>query len=641
MDNLVSLDGLFFSRVFRVPDYQRGYSWETRQIREFLEDLEILEDNRYHYAGTVVLHQTHSGSTQKDAEGNTYLHVDIVDGQQRITTIVLLLNGIHKSLAGLSDRAKTLSRGIKKKFISTQDINGQQLFMLSLNEDTNHFFKNSVLTEQPGVEGPQITSERRLAEAKKQIYTYLAEKTGPDQSTAEEWLRALHHKVTNQLRFTLYQAEDEAEVGVIFEVMNDRGKSLTDLDKVKNYLLYASNSLDRPNDLAKDVNSAWSEILRQLMTAGLISSADEDRLLRAHWLTRYDPQSRRWQGSRSVKDEFNLRKYKGKERRATLLDRLHKYTQGLRASSVSFCDAYSPSRSEAFASFAATPNAHAQVKEWSAKLGRVRVVVPFLPILLAVRERWPQDPDKYLEVLKLCEIFAFRVYRLRGYRSDAGQATLFHIGYDVAHERKDFEDAVVSFKNNLEYWCGNKEFEALMSPENHHENQHISNAYSWRGLRYFLYEYETALALEQGASPKVAWDDLPRDLEDTIEHILPQSIEGQPYWRDRFGEPEHRRYLHDLGNLTLSTTRGNSSLGNKPFPEKRGEFGTDEYSYAGSSLYLERGLTHWQDWNPSAIEERRTRLLEWGKKRWSVDLSDVKDVEYDPDPGDEDEEGAY
>ena len=638
MDNLVSLDGLFFSRVFRIPDYQRGYSWETRQIREFLEDLEILEDNRYHYTGTVVLHQTHSGSTQKDAEGNSYRLVDIVDGQQRVTTIVLLLDGICRSLAGLSGSADTLSGGIKKKFIATQDMNGQPLFKLSLNEDTDHFFKKGVLAKQPGVETPQITSERRLAEAKQQITDYLRDNTR-DADTAEEWLRSLHHKVTDLMRFTLYQAEDAAEVGVIFEVMNDRGKSLTDLEKVKNYLLYASNSLDTDNNLARDVNAAWSKILRRLMVADLISSADEDRLLRAHWLTYHDPQSRRWQGSRSVKDEFNLRKYKDREQRATLLDRLHTYTQGLRVSSLSFCDAYAPYRSDAFASFDVNSKTRAQVKEWSAKLGRVRVLVPFLPILLAVRERWPEEPNKYLEILKLCEIFAFRVYRLRGYRSDAGQATLFHIGHDVAHQRKDFEDTIASFKNNLEYWCGNKEFESLMSPENQHENQHISNAYSWRGLRYFLYEYETTLALEQGASPKVAWDDLPRDLEDTIEHILPQSIERQPYWRDRFGEPEHGRYLHDLGNLTL--TRCNSSLGNKPFPEKRGEFGTDEYSYAGSSLYLERGLTHWQDWNPSAIEERRTRLLEWGKKRWWVDLSGAEDMEHEPHQDDEDEEGAY
>lgn len=625
MDNLVSLNGLFFSRIFRVPNYQRGYSWERRQIAEFLEDLELLGPGRHHYTGTVILHDTHSVSHENDAEGNNYLPVDIVDGQQRITTILLLLDGIRRSLASLSDRAKTLSRGIEKKFIATQDVSGQPLFMLSLNEDTDHFFKASILAEEPGVEGPQITSERRLAAARKQIADYLKDNT-KDTDTAEEWLRTLHHKVTNQIHFTLYQVEDEAEVGVIFEVMNDRGKSLTDLEKVKNYLLYASTSLDHPNNLAKAVNDAWSKILRHLMAADLISSADEDRLLRAHWLTQYNPQPRRWQGSRSVKDKFDLRKYK--ERNSALLGDLFGYTEGLRSSSVSFCDVYSPYRSGSFPSFKTNPMTRKQVIEWSAKLRRLDVTVPFLPLLLAMRERWPEDPNKYLEILKLCEIFGFRVYRLKGSRSDAGQATLFRIGYALAHKHESFDGAISQLKSELSYQCSDEEFESLMS---HH--QQIREAYAWRGLRYFLYEYETTLALEKGASPKVAWDEL--RIKDTIEHILPQSIEEQPYWRDRFGKPEHRRYLHDLGNLTL--TKGNSSLRNKPFPEKRGEIDTDEYCYAASSLYVERNLTRWQDWGPFAIDERRTQLLEWGKKRWAIDLSAVEDLEREPDLEDEGE----
>ena len=137
------------------------------------------------------------------------------------------------------------------------------------------------------MEGPQITSERRLAAAKKQIADYLASSTGTDGIIGEEWLLALYTKVATQLRFTLYQVGDEAEVGVIFEVMNDRGKPLTDLEKVKNYLLHTSTSLEVSNDLAKTVNDAWGEILRQLMAAGLVLSADEDRLLRAHWLTHH------------------------------------------------------------------------------------------------------------------------------------------------------------------------------------------------------------------------------------------------------------------------------------------------------------------------------------------------------------------
>ena len=299
-----------------------------------------------------------------------------------------------------------LSRGIAKNFIAAQEMNGQRLFKLSLNEDADHFFKTSVLAEQLGVEGPQITSERRLEAAKNKIAAYLAANIDTE-GVGEEWLRTLYTKIATQLRFTLYEVENEAEVGVIFEVMNDRGKPLTDLEKVKNFLHYTSTSLDVPNELAKSVNGAWAEILRQLMAAGLVSGTDEDRLLRAHWMAHYNPQSREWKRSRSVKDEFDLRKYQGEHK--DLLERLHSYTEGLRACCVCFCDAYQPQRPDAFEMFKSSPKTRAQVVEWSAKLGRVGVIAPFLPLLLAVRERWPNDPDKYLAVLKLCEAFAFRV----------------------------------------------------------------------------------------------------------------------------------------------------------------------------------------------------------------------------------------
>ena len=452
MNNVIPLDDLFRKRLFRVPDYQRGYSWEEQQVEEFLEDLELLGPQRYHYTGTVVLHESDSVTRPMDRDGNTYVPVEIVDGQQRITTIILLLDGISRSLEGFSATAKGLSQGIRKNFIATRGISGQPLYKLSLNQDTDHFFKSSVLAEQLGVEGPQITSERRLAAAKEMIAAYLATHLATGGEAGEKWLQTLYTKVATQLRFTLYEVEDEAEVGVIFEVMNDRGKPLTDLEKVKNFLLHTSIAIDVDNELAKAVNGAWAEILRQLMAAGLVSGADEDRLLRAHWLTHYNPQSRQWKGSRSVKDEFDLRKHR--ERREELLDSLHRYTEGLRASCICFCDAYQPGRPDSFQSFDGKPKTRREVVEWSAKLGRVGVIAPFLPILLAVRARWPNDPRKYLRILKLCEAFAFRVYRLTGYRADAGQSALFRLGYDLAHKKENFAGAVERLKRQLAYWCG-------------------------------------------------------------------------------------------------------------------------------------------------------------------------------------------
>ena len=629
MNNIVSLDELFHKRLFRVPDYQRGYSWENQQVREFLEDLELLPEGRYHYTGTIVLHEVDSDNERMDTDGNAYTPVDVVDGQQRLTTIVLLLDAIRRTLSDLSDTAKGLSQGIKKNFVSAQEINGLPLFKLTLNSDTDHFFKDSILAEQPGVEGPQITSERRLVNAKQQIARYLVDRVDNQNDTKEEWLRTLYRKLATQLRFTLYGVEDDAEVGIIFEVMNDRGKPLTDLEKVKNYLLYASTSLTVPNELGKAINSAWAEILQQLMSAELVSGNDEDRLLRAHWLVYHNPQPREWHGSRSVKEKFSLRSYAGLHQE--FLADLLSYPEGLRASSIIMCDAYNPNRTDAFGTYKAQPKVRTQVVEWSNKLRRTGYLATFVPLLMAVRRKWPHEPEKYLEILKLCELTAFRIYSWNQYRSNHGQALLFRLANELATGKRTYDGTTRRIKEHLAYWCGTNDF------KDEGPDGKQGTWYGWSGLRYFLYEYETALASEQRGSPQVHWDELnSRGLQDSIEHILPQSISGQPYWEERFTKRRHTQYVHDIGNLTL--TRHNSTYLNKPFPGKKGSVNAEGHCYAKSPFFVERELAKWENWDADAIDERRTRLLEWAQQRWTIESGDPTDTVGDIEPDETDEE---
>ena len=226
MNGVLSLDQLFHKRVFRVPDYQRGYAWEAQQIREFLEDLEILAQGRYYYTGTVVLHESGDEEPRMDSAGNSYSVADIVDGQQRITTIVLLLDAIRCALSDLGSTGQGLATGIGKNYIAATDFNGQSLHKLSLNTDCDHFFKNNVLKDLPGIEGPQITSEQRLLAAEDQIANYFDSKPDEGEEVREVRLRELYQKVVTQVRFSLYEVDSAAEVGVIFEVMEQPGHAI-------------------------------------------------------------------------------------------------------------------------------------------------------------------------------------------------------------------------------------------------------------------------------------------------------------------------------------------------------------------------------------------------------------------------------
>lgn len=615
MDYTLSLPTLFHERIFQIPDYQRGYAWEKEQVGELLEDLELLNAPRRHYAGTIVLCKLPDEPVKMGSDGALYAAHAIVDGQQRLTTIVLLLSELSRALEVYPDCAD-LAQGIRKNYVETKSIDSWPIYKLSLYGEADQFFKASILSETPGIAPPALRAAKRLQDAKEQIREYFGRRADTPESEHRQSLMEWHGKLTQHLHFNLYEVEKEADVGIIFEVMNDRGKPLTELEKVKNYLLYASRSLDveefASDELGKEVNRDWGSILGNLMGADLGSRGFEDQLLQMHWIKQHDPQAKNWNGVKSVKGRFGLRRYAG--RHADLLGDLRGYVNDLSNASVAYCDARNPRRDGAFASF--SEGDRDGLKYWSAKLLRIGVIRTFLPLLMAARQRWPSEPEKYVELVKLCEAFAFRIYRIWGARSNYRESAMFRLARDVARGM-EFGEAVREIKRAY----GSKEARRYFNEFTNAVAPSPDYGYEWSGLRYFLYEYEEHLA-GKGMSPDVSWQEVYRaGLKDTIEHVLPQGIGSQPYWQERFTTAEHKEYVHDIGNLAL--TKWNPYYGTKPFPEKKGEFGSGEKCYAEAPFYQEKEIAKQDDWTMELINARRAKMLEWARERWAVDFSDV------------------
>lgn len=623
MDNTLSLHNLFHERIFRIPDYQRGYAWEEEQVNDLLEDLELLNASSRHYAGTIVLCKRPDEPMKMGSDGTPCVMHAVVDGQQRLTTIVLLLNELSRVLDAYPECAD-LAQGIRKNYVEAKSSDDAPIYKLSLDKSADHFFKTSILSDTPGAEPPRVRSAARLRDAKEQIAGYFQRDDEHNESEEEhrQMLVEWHRKLTQQLHFNLYEVEKEADVGIIFEVMNDRGKALTELEKVKNYLLYASRSLDveesSSDELADAVNEAWAVILENLMAAGLGSPGFEDQLLQMHWIVKYEPQAKKWDGVKSVKGKFRLSRHSGQH--AKLLGDLREYVEGLRDSSVAYCDARNPRGDGAFASF--PEDARDGLKYWNAKLLRIGVIRTFLPLLMAARQRWPKEPEKYVELVKLCETFAFRAYSVWGARSHYRESAMFHLAHAAAAHRLDFVEAVREMKNSYGSREARRGFDEFMDATD------TWPLYEWSGLRYFLYEYEEHLATERSAPPKISWQEVTRvGLKDTIEHVLPQGIGRQPYWQERFTAAEHKEYVHDIGNLAL--TKWNSYHSDKPFPEKKGEFGAKTADgeelrcYANAPLFQEQEVAQYADWTKESIDARRAKLFAWARDRWAVDFSDV------------------
>jgi hypothetical protein len=345
-DLVKSLSEIFSNRVFYIPDYQRGYAWDEKQWNDFTQDLELLPEDKNHFFGTLTIKATCAKKIM-DEEGRAYIPFEVIDGQQRLTTTIIFLQAIHDELLNFRE-FKPLANGLKEMYLANLDLSRQPFTKLRLNRDCRDFFEESILGFNRDVQGPTIRSHELLQGSLSYYKNYLKTQHLSMKDEYPQWLKNLLFKITQHLSMIVYEVDDVQDAGIIFETMNDRGRSLSELDKVKNYLLYISSKLDLPSDpdLVERINRTWTHIFEKLMSADLASIANEDQLLRAHWLTIYNPDATQWKQSRSIKELFDLKAYTGQHNQ--LLQDLRDYLDTLRSAATAYSDLYCPEHPDAF-----------------------------------------------------------------------------------------------------------------------------------------------------------------------------------------------------------------------------------------------------------------------------------------------------
>ena len=272
--NLKTLSEIFNDKIFRIPDYQRGYSWGKHEVEDFWRDLENLGKDKYHYTGMLTL--------DKDTD---YYHV--IDGQQRLTTIAILLKNI---LDKFDDEDWINDDYQKKKAVDTylykfkrDSKNPNIIFGYEENNPSYLFYKNEIL-EIPckSNDYEQTMYTKNLENTNKLFSNKLKDFTKKN-------LEVLFCKITKQLKFNLYEIEktDGLDEYVIFETMNNRGKPLTTLEILKNRLIYLTTLLDNDDNdkkiLRDNINLSW-KIIYEYIGKEINKKIIDDKFLKEHWL---------------------------------------------------------------------------------------------------------------------------------------------------------------------------------------------------------------------------------------------------------------------------------------------------------------------------------------------------------------------
>ena len=662
MNDLISLNTLFNSKLFRIPDYQRGYSWNHQQLEDFWSDLFNLRSEKVHYTGMISLKKLTKEET-KDWDNEEWLLEEdysayhVVDGQQRLTTIIILINEIVNYYRSISKDEngnqldddliyikKTRLSDVVEKYLYKIDTSSPiktktYKFGYEVDNPSYEFFKHKILGEKLSGELEETFYTLNLEYAKKFFYDKVHSVNG---SVLEE----IYKKLTQYMQFNIYYIDDDFNVFMAFETMNNRGKPLSYLELLKNRLIYLSTLFDEKPSQKNIVRDNIMDSLKGVYTylgKNKNNPLQDNEFLQNHWMIyfKYTRSNKITYNSFLLNDYFNEKniydnfdnyveqdQYEdtddddiieiSEEQNKTLnVDNKHKltlseindYVLSLKDIATYCYRLYNPSDE---------PN-----KEIRNYLERLNILgfANFKPLITVLLSKDSIQDEKKIEALKAMERFVFIYHRLSGISGTAKNSYFYGLAHKLYYDEIDI-DVLISEINKMDIISSNNVISSLgvLNKINTLFNGNNFGFYSWATLRYLLYEYEKHLISGQGTIKLLPEDYFKADDKDTcsIEHIYPQTPEDE-YWINQFvdyNDDEKYRLTGSLGNLLPLSKAINSSFQNDPFEQKKNGTDRRERCYA-NGCYSEIEVSKVQDWDAEEILKRGLKIVDFMEHEWN------------------------
>ena len=663
MNDLLSLTDLFNRSIFRIPDYQRGYSWEELQLEEFWSDILNLLPNRDHYTGMISLKKL-DGEYTSDEKWNderwlldnwNYNAYHVVDGQQRLTTFIILINEIvlfykrinpDKEMNQIFINSIPLNK-IEEDFLviskpDSADIIKTFKFGYEVDNPSYEFFKHKILGEPNSGLLNETFYTLNLENAKKFFSDRLQEEYDKNGIHSIE---DIFRKITQKLKFNMYYIDNDFNVFVAFETMNNRGKRLSNLELLKNRLIYLSTIFSDEEDnkkaIRKNINNTWKDVYGYLGKNKLKALNDED-FLQDHWIIYfgYTRSNKVTYSSFLLNDYFNqnnisdkyiiktqeenndeinidnldVSEIETKEENVTenkkeklTLGSISKYINSMKSLIPYWYIVQNPEEYESIG----------EVRAMLQKLNRLQFVYfkPLITVLLSKKDITESDK---VDTLKKIERFIFLHFRLVNYQSTYKNSFFWNLAHKFYINEVSL-DEVNEELDKIDYLSDNKV--ANMNAILNNINRLFKNYkgyYSWPAKAYFLYEYELYLMNNQ-ANQKIYPENLfKKDEKDkvSIEHIYPQTDTNE-YWVERFGNytDTQRKYLNgSLGNLLPLSLSINVKLQNYSFDDKK--HGLDRTRGYENGSHSEMQVAKCLEWTPEEILNRGLTMISFMEKRY-------------------------
>ncbi|SJZ88761.1 Protein of unknown function [Pilibacter termitis] len=564
--NNADIETFFSSKSvkYTIPVYQRAYAWQKQEWQTFLEDLkESLQGENQYFYGNILLEKINSSNKE----------FDIIDGQQRLTTVIIFIRAV---INVLSEKETELSvekfdrEEIKKNYLIYQ----KRIKFIPVEYDSTAW--EAIIVRNDGQFKPESTSQRRYVECKVFFEEELRK------LTTEEILALFYKLQASEVNIITLSGKKESSL--MFELQNNRGKELTNLEKIKAffmYKIYSNTSADETENLIEGLSRTFEEIYR---TLSYIAILNEDQVLRYHnqaYLNGYA-----YRNIDDVKDEL------------------------LKSENpVNWIGEYSTNLLKSFKYIKEFEQDTIEEKRNLEKLGIPAWTWPFI---MKGYQYYSNPLPQRREYLQLLEKIAFRdkLISTRAKFEDRLNPILKNF-------KGDFQNLSLSIKEMLGescYWANYRFNEVLNG-----SYQLTSNTQA-QLLRYIFWEYEKFIQNKGYSINEVELEN------EEIEHISPQTeptdknkssgydLNEKGLYDDEFKE----KYLNSIGNLLLISKSHNASIGNKPFSEKLNSYRNNPLLNQQAEIKdyvddLERPV-----WKREQITKRGKAIIDFVLKRWKI-----------------------
>ena len=591
-------------KEFQVPKYQRDYVWWKTQIQQLINDID--ENDLGHFLGTIILFSC------KNSSNNATVN-EIIDGQQRITTLSLILSRLYREFKDIWEEChSTVSdMDFMKQYWNTmqniEDVllkndNEPRLKLAVTNKNNDKYvytlYINKVLKEEKDFANFGNTTFGHSVKYIDDLITNMLD----GYTNTEDKLKYLieYSKKVLSVIIAPITTDNYADAYKLFECINNRGMELSAIELIKN-LAFKTYTNKKENNNIDDIDKKWQKIIDNLGTPNL-----QTRFLR-HFYNAFKFKENIFQKSISKATTSNISKI---------------YEQLIKVDVDYILDEFEK-KSAIYSSLTNENNMPAYLKQDLIRLKRVGFM-PAYAFLLYLLDRTPKDKDLHSKVVKFLVKYAFR-RNLTDYPRTRNLDQMF-IDLIAACEsqKQDLNfDTIQNFLTQKEYFKGIEEVKKELNGDIYNINSDLT--------RFILCEIQESLEIATKEKPL---PDLWEKNENNkyifeIEHILPQNADLSQDWVDMIADGDINEanklrglYTHKIGNLTLSAY--NQRLGKMSFKDKR-----DRVDDNNNPIGYKNGLAINSDlrdeviWNVEKIKERSKKLISNVLELYKINSIDI------------------